>query len=168
MADIKSEGDLEINQDLRFQRKEWVFERWGWIAMVMLAIAALLGLFGDGLLSNATAKNEVLQVQYGRFEREFAPAHIEIQFDSQKANNEGVKLQVDRELLSFYNVEQITPEPDSTVLFPDHVTYIFKIAPGSGPFQVTFELQGNQIGIARGKIGVENGPVVDISQFMYP
>jgi hypothetical protein len=168
MADIKSVGDLEINQDLRFQKKEWAFERWGWIIMVILVIAGLLGLFGQGPLSTTTAKNGTLQVEYERFGRELAPAQFQVQVDPQQANSGEVKLQVERDLLSFYTVDKIIPEPDSTELSPEQVTYIFKTAPRQGPLEVTFDFQGDQTGIAQGKIGVEDGPAVDISQVIYP
>ena len=47
-------GDLEVGQDLDFQRREWAVQRVGWGAMALVILAALLGLFGSsGPLSRA-------------------------------------------------------------------------------------------------------------------
>ena len=53
---MKRVGDLEINEDLRFQRRMWAVQRVGWIVtalVVLAALAALLGLLGPGLLSTS-------------------------------------------------------------------------------------------------------------------
>jgi hypothetical protein len=41
-------GDLEVNQDLDFQRHVWWFQRIGLVGMALVVVAALLGLFGGG------------------------------------------------------------------------------------------------------------------------
>lgn len=168
MPTFKKVGDLQINQDMDFQQKEWSFERWGWIVMTVLAVLALLGLFGQGLLSNTTAENETIQVKYGRFERLLAPAQYEIEIDPQQASNGELKLQVNRKLLSFYKIEKITPEPESEEITPEQIIYAFQFQQGNEPLKVTFDLQGNLTGIPQGEIGIENGPSVEISQFIYP
>lgn len=40
--------------DLAFQRGDWRRERIGWALMTLLVVAAVLGLFGEGLLSSRT------------------------------------------------------------------------------------------------------------------
>ena len=47
-ADSHRHGDLEIDEDLPFQRREWFAERVAWAVMALLIAAALLGLFGTG------------------------------------------------------------------------------------------------------------------------
>jgi hypothetical protein len=168
MSQLKKVGDLEINQDLKFRKKEEKAERSGWIAMLAIGLLAMLGLFGRGLLSNATAANWTLQVKYGRFERMLAPAQFLIQVEPEQAGSGELKLQVGRDLLSFYKIERITPDPDSEELSPDQVTYTFKVNPGEQPLKFTFNLQSNKIGITRGRIGVQDGPAVEITQLIYP
>jgi hypothetical protein len=48
MPDVHRVGDLELEQDVQYQQRSWAFERIGWIAMSLIAIAALLGLTGSG------------------------------------------------------------------------------------------------------------------------
>lgn len=41
MTDVHRAGDLELEQDLQYQQRSWEFERIGWIAMSLIASAAL-------------------------------------------------------------------------------------------------------------------------------
>jgi hypothetical protein len=67
-------SQLQIDEDLAFQRREWKIQRVGWGAMALVIIAALLGVFGTGPLSNATLEREGLRLEYERFCR-FAAAN---------------------------------------------------------------------------------------------
>ncbi len=77
ISPAKKVGSLEVDEDMQFQRKEWTVEHWSWIGMAIIAIAALLGLFGQGILSKTTVENGPIQVEYGRFERLLAPIQLE-------------------------------------------------------------------------------------------
>ena len=55
MPDNTRVGDLEIDQDLRFQKREWAFERASWVVMALVVLAGLLGLLGRGPMSDQTA-----------------------------------------------------------------------------------------------------------------
>jgi hypothetical protein len=168
MSSLKKVGDLQIDQDLKFQKKEWSVERAGWLVMLVIVVLAVFGLFGQGPLSNTTIENESLQVKYGRFERLLAPVQIHVQVDAQQAASGEVKLQVDQGILSHYEVEKIVPEPDSVELAPEQVTYTFKTSPGEQPLEINFYLQANQLGTPNGKIGLVGGPMLDITQLIYP
>ena len=48
--------ELQIEQDMGFQRTEWVVQRAGWVGMALLILAALVGLLGRGPLSAAVAR----------------------------------------------------------------------------------------------------------------
>ncbi|HET8720461.1 MAG TPA: hypothetical protein VFM24_00430, partial [Nitrospira sp.] len=47
---------IQFDQDLRFQERIWRIERVGWLAMAAILFAAVLGLFGRGLLSQASVE----------------------------------------------------------------------------------------------------------------
>src|SRR5947209_3798236 len=61
----------EIQQDLPFQRRLWNFQRIAWAIMLLVAVAALLGLFGTGPLDNAKVGREgsPLWLEFNRFGR---------------------------------------------------------------------------------------------------
>jgi hypothetical protein len=168
MSEMKRTGDLEIHQDLKFQKKEWNFERIGWVGMLAIALAALLGVFGEGLLSNRSVKNGLLGASYGRFERILSVTEIKVLADAQLASDGELRLSVGRNLLSFYNVWNITPQPDQSELSPDHITYVFITGQDQGALEISFNLQGSRTGIARGEIAVEDGPAIYVTQLIYP
>jgi multidrug efflux pump subunit AcrA (membrane-fusion protein) len=59
-----------IESQLGFQRRFWVAERIGWVAMVGLMLAGLLGLLGgDGPLATAERRVEGVSVTWARFQR---------------------------------------------------------------------------------------------------
>jgi hypothetical protein len=168
MAERQQVGDLEINQDLKFQKKEWTAERIGWISMLAISIAALLGLFGQGLLSDTTAKNGSLQVHYGRFERLLSVTELEVLVDTSQVKDGEINLQLDRHWLSYYNVQRINPEPDQSELSPEYVTYTFSVGQGDGMLEIAYNLQAMRVGVSRGEIAVKDGPALKFNQLIYP
>ncbi|HEX2280908.1 MAG TPA: hypothetical protein VHG52_04005, partial [Thermomicrobiales bacterium] len=93
-------GDLEHDRDLRFQRREWTIQRGGWLAMVAIIGAALIGLLGAGPLSSATAESGPLQLQYTRFERRHAPTALELSVARGAANQDQVDVWVSADYLA--------------------------------------------------------------------
>jgi len=168
VSEIEKVGNLEIDQDMDFQHKEWSVERWGWIIMALLAIAGLLGLFGQGPLSITTVENGPVQVEYGRFERLLAPTHWNIQLDEGAVQNGEVRLRVEENLLNRYNIQQIEPQPKSEELAPDYTTFVFKAPQGGQGMNIHFNLEPNKPGQASGQVGLESGPMLQLNQFIYP
>ncbi len=68
-AGVPRHGDLEIPEDLPFQRREWVAERIAWTVMALVVGAAVLGLFGSGWLSRSIAGDQGAPVwlEYERY-----------------------------------------------------------------------------------------------------
>ena len=52
---MKRVGDLELNQDLAFQYREWAVQRGSRWVLAVFVIAAALGAFGGGPLTHARA-----------------------------------------------------------------------------------------------------------------
>lgn len=61
MGSTERVGDLELGQDLPFQRREWAVQRIAWAAMAAVLTAALLGLFGSGPVSDAVVETDELR-----------------------------------------------------------------------------------------------------------
>ena len=55
MAEESHSGDLELDQDLIFERRTWTVERVAWVIMALVGLAALAGLLGPGPLSETTS-----------------------------------------------------------------------------------------------------------------
>ena len=168
MSSPKKVNDLEISEDMDFQRKEWSVERWGWIFMLVVIIAALLGLFGQGPLSSASAESGALRVRYNRFERLLAPTQLTVRLNQDNAQNGEIRLHIDQALIQAYTVENLFPEPDRVEASPNQYIYVFKTAQGGQPPDIVFNLQPSRMGPVSGQVGLENGPAVRLSQFIYP
>ncbi|HET6380028.1 MAG TPA: hypothetical protein VFH63_03215 [candidate division Zixibacteria bacterium] len=162
-------GELEIDHDLAFQRREWIMERIGWTAMLVIAVAGLLGLFGTGLLSAAEAQGEGnLLLRYGRFERFNAPAELAFTVPAEAASPDGTfGISISRDYLAAVQVEAITPEPADVAADGDWLTYTFASStPGS--ITVVFHLEHDAIGPRQLLVRLGDGEPMAIGQFVYP
>jgi hypothetical protein len=92
---------------MAFQRASWVVERAGWIALALLLIAALAGLFGHGWLSKQTIGGGNLRVEFDRFQRltKVTPYIISLQ------GGDEPKITLGRRFQSGYEVIDIEPRP---------------------------------------------------------
>lgn len=170
MPETERVGSIEIEQDLDFQRRSWTVQRVSWIVMLLIAAAGLLGVFGGGVVADATAgdRNELL-VDYERLVRMSGAEKLAISF-GERAPRAGatVSLWLDREWLSRHKVHAIVPEPESTSVSADRVTYHFTAKPGAPPSKVEFDLETMAFGSIRGKAGIPGGSTVTFNQFSYP
>ena len=58
-----------VQEDMAFQRRMWIVQRIGWALLGVISLAALCGLFGNGVLSKRTATGAEMSIEYERFER---------------------------------------------------------------------------------------------------
>jgi hypothetical protein len=75
MSGLRRIGDLEIEEYIGFQRRDWAVRHIAWAILALVVLAALLGLFGNGILSKANLGDDEmpLQLEYERFGRYKAP-----------------------------------------------------------------------------------------------
>ena len=102
-------GDLELGQDLPFQRRTWLVQRVGWGVVLLLLLAAAAGLLGRGPLSEKTARSAdgALGVRYGRFVRHRAPTTVQLQLAPDVADQGQVRLWLDLRYLEGVTIENI-------------------------------------------------------------
>ncbi|MBI5668021.1 MAG: hypothetical protein HZC41_08415 [Chloroflexi bacterium] len=163
-------GDLEIGQDLEFQRRAWAVQRVAWIGMLLFIIAALLGLLGDsGPLSNATAGSEAdgLQIQYHRFMRQGKPMSLTVQAEVPAGQNT-LRLRVNRAYLDRFQLDQITPDPESVAARDGQLVYEFALENPAGQVTIKFNMRPEQGGFVTGEIGLDGSETLSINQFIYP
>lgn len=170
MAQVQRVGELEISQDLAFQRRSWAVQRAGWAGMVLLLLAALLGLLGPGPLARAAAGDRagVLWVEYHRFERYKASATLRVHLGARPWPEGKARVQVSRKYLEGLQVEQVTPQPEGVEAGADSLTYIFRVSDPNRPTAITFSLKPEQIGWHEGRVRLDGGPALDFRQVVYP
>ena len=159
---------IEVDQDLDFQRKDWIFERVGWIAMLLVIVAALLGLFGRGPLSDARLESSdgSLGVEYQRFERHGAPSELTLHVRRAAATDSTITVSVGEEFLRAVQVTQIVPQPARQIYLGDRTIFELEIRNDSG--RVTFYTIPQAIGSRRLDVGVPGRAAIIVSQFVYP
>ena len=169
MARTKKIGDLQIDEDIEFQRRSWIVQRIGWAFFALVILFAALGLFGDGVLSDAQAGQEGggLWLEYPRFER------FEDEFQMKVHANEGaaargeIRIQLNQNYLDGMEVNSISPEPDNQIKEADGITYVFKTN-GNSAFTAHFYMMPRKAGPVSGTFRLQNRDSVGFSQFIYP
>ncbi len=168
----KRVGDLEVDQDIGFQRRFWAIQRIGWLVVMALVVAAILGLLGPGLLSTgakATNENANLSIEeHERFVRYMSPTELRMQLDPGAATEGEARVWLDRKYMEGFQVQHVTPQPESVEAGPDAYTYVFAVEELDQPTAVTFNLQPQKIGVLQGQAGLEGEEPVSFTQFVYP
>lgn len=167
--DVPKVGSIQVNQDLAFQTKQWTIQRMGWGAMALVVLAAVVGVFGNGPLANATARSSdgAYQVEYARFARHRAPTSIRVILQQGAVGNEA-RIAIERGYADGMQVEQVYPEPESVDVGANEVVYTFKPAADGTAATVLFSALYEDVGRNGGTIAVEGHPPVRLSQFVYP
>jgi len=162
-------GDIEINQDLPFQTRQWNIQRVGWAIMTLLIVAALLGVFGSGPLSSTTAgDNETVAVHYERFIRHTGEGDITIAVAASQAPADEVELRVEASWLDAVQILSISPEPAEFLAGDDSHVYVFTVDEPERPFAVNIRYTPREMGRISGGFTVNDGPSVSFTQWSYP
>lgn len=159
---------IEVDQDLDFQRKDWRFERIGWGAMLLVGVGAILGLFGQGPLSDATASAEdgSLRVEYQRFERHGSQSELTVFLRRAASTDTSVQLWIGDEFLRSVQLQQIVPEPERQISLGDRTLY--EVAMRSDTGRVSFYVTPQRIGTRTLELGAPGRATLKRSQFVYP
>jgi hypothetical protein len=149
--------DLEIDQDLVFERRSLRVERIGLVFLVALLIAAGLGLLGSGPLSHATARAEGLTVDYQRFSRYQTSETLTLRLDAGATGTPEVRVWLDRPYVDGSRLESVVPPPVRAEGGLDRLILVFAVADPGRPLTVSLTLQPERIGSVQGAAGLE-GP----------
>ena len=171
MAEFKRVSALEVNEDLEFQRHDWVVQRVGWVVIAAAVIAALLGLFGVGLLSRAAAGNQGAPISIGEYQRMVRfgkPTTFRVHLDGAATEGKEARVWLSREYLENVQLQEVTPEPEMVEAGPDRFTYFFEVAEPGKPTAVTFNLVPDKVGPLEGRVGLQGGKPLGFEQFVYP
>jgi hypothetical protein len=167
MQDDVSPTDPTLVEDLRFQRGLWKVERISWGVQVAIVLAALAGLAGGGPLSRATVESAGLAVDYPRIARMDSPAELTIDLEPSLVRGGEVRLEVDRRWLDGVEIERIVPEPEHSDAASGVTGFTFRVDAGS-PARVRLDFKHRRMGSRQGRIAVEGGGAVTLSQWVYP
>ncbi|AAZ55686.1 hypothetical protein JCM3263A_23110 [Thermobifida fusca] len=166
-------GDSEqevISSSEASQRFEWRVERIAWVLAALLFALALLGVFGGGPLSRASAgsSDQTVQVDYERFVRVATSTTLKVVIAPRAVREGEVALGLSHEFLEAVTVQGITPVPAAVASRADRVVYRFTAPHEGEPVKVTFDLRTEHSGLHWARIGVEGAVPARWWQFIYP
>jgi hypothetical protein len=161
---------LDLDQDLKFQRREWRVQRVGWLLWAVLILAALAGLVGPGPLSSNTAATSDgrLVLKYNRFVHRHHQTEFELTMQPESEQDESIRLRLSQPLLQRIQISRIEPEPASSQLTADGVWYEFNCKPGSKSLQAVFRLEHDKIGRGTCQLQLADDQPLNASFFVYP
>lgn len=163
-------GDLELEQDLEFQRKSWRFQRIGWAALALLLLAAFLGLFSSGPLSSQTAGDDAsaLWIEYERFARRLTPSDLYVHIRTDAIAEQKASFWFDSDYVRNLEVSSVSPQPTSVVADGDRYVYKFDVKRPNEDFVVAFRVRPVALWQISAQAGVAETATVAFTQFVYP
>lgn len=155
---------LDIAEDPGLQRRAYRMRQVAVVVIALVLLAALLGAFGEGPLSeaDATAEQGSMQLHYERFVRLQSPTELQIELRGGEGKTD---LAISRRFLESFRIEGYSPEPDSVTGLPDRLVFTFDQQP---PSQVTLYGEPQEIGRQRGFISGPGGDELRFTQWVYP
>ena len=161
-------GDSEL-EDLAHERTLWKVQHFAWAFFGLVVLAALLGVFGNGLVSRASAgkPGTSLWIEYERFARYHAENTLKIHLGG-SANNAIPAIWFSRAFFEKIEVTQVYPEPEQVRVGRDRMIYIFTLARTNEPVTISFCYKPAGYGSAPARLGLVGGPELQFSQFVYP
>jgi hypothetical protein len=157
---------------LALQHKVWRGQRLAWALMVLVVLAALLGLSGSGPLSgrSAVSADGTVRIEYERFLRRGTPTTLKIHWAPTGRDAAGFSVWLARPYLEDVTIQDMLPPPQAVQASPDRVTWRFGVnsQDHGAPVTVTIHFAPGAIGRLRGTVGLEARPGLGFSQWVYP
>ena len=156
MSNIKRIGELDIDQDMDLQRKDWKFQHAGRFVMLLLVSAALLGAFRTRVAGKGgnRCKGEPLWMEYDRIARHRASSLLKLHLAPHVAANGKARLWLKQDYLQSISIETITPEPENVEVEKDGLIYEFVVADPTQPILVVFHIKPDENGLRSGAVGL--------------
>jgi hypothetical protein len=155
-------GDLQIEEDMRFQERTWKAERVAWVVMALIVLASALGLISEGPISKTRLGDPArLQIELQRVTHVDTPTRIHVRL----ATGGFFSIQFPYSYLSRVEISMVVPEPATVESAGGLVTYSFSGRQGMA--DIHFDLQFRRAGWAQGFVQGEQERV-DFRQYVYP
>ena len=160
---------LELDQDLAYQRRAWRAQRIAWLIMLLIVLAALIGLFGHGPLSRTTVgPNGGLQLEYERFARLLTPTTLRFRTSSGAIQGDELRLWISNDYLQGIQIEHVSPMPQTVEAGPDGLVFVFRLTEPGRPMTATFQARPERIGRISGHAALTDRQPIRFNQFVYP
>ncbi|MBC5775144.1 hypothetical protein H8S95_13785 [Pontibacter sp. KCTC 32443] len=165
----KHNNELEIDEDMALERRTWIIQRFSWVIMLLILIAALLGFTGRGgapginKMKAATA-SQSMEIEYERFLRNEVSGEMKVNLVNIPSANPSVFFS--KEFYENIRVEQVVPEPETVQVGPEGITYTFQVSQPES--HIMFYTKPMHTGTLNIVVRGPNNDTVTLSQFVYP
>ena len=156
----------EFQAEERIHRREWLVQRIAWGLLILIIVAGLAGLFGNGPLSKQTMATASGTIEIDRFARRSASEEWRIRPIQAAQEGSQLALRISSAFLECYEITAIVPEPASTTLDGSDVVFMFDASAARGT--VAFHVEPERIGLADGSFVLNDSKPMLIRQFVYP
>lgn len=111
VADEHASRHYPVQENMRWQMKEWQLEKWGSAFLIVLVLLSLLGAFSDGWLSQKTLTNQAgtLSVEHQRIMRSMSDENFIIRIKS--ATGEATTLTLGQDFMDNFAIQSLQPQP---------------------------------------------------------
>jgi hypothetical protein len=164
----KVNDEIEVGENLDFQRKWWRFENVVWILFTLIIVLDLAGLFGRGPIAKAERRSAdgTIDVKYERIERTDSPSILSIEFGPSAIQDGKIHLYVSESLVRGLGTQRVVPAPVETQIGNGGLTYTF---PASRvPASVDLALEPAGPGLYDFTIGVVGAAPIHAKIFVVP
>jgi hypothetical protein len=156
---------LEIDENLDFQRKEWVAQRIGLWVLAVFVFGALIGLTGvSGPLTHGEAGDRLgsIHLEYDRIVRRGTDGTLTLHLRTSVPGD--IQFWVSAAYFESVTVERVVPQPYRQSV--EHERHVYTIHAGSPEIAVMVDVQHNTIGRVDAEIGIVSGPSVRFTQWL--
>ena len=135
-------SSIDVETDRKFQERFWVAVRIGWVAMVAILLAAVMGFTGSGgSYSGQRLSAGEATVKIPAFSRWAASDTMTI---TAKSPTKQTTVLVPPSFGDIFSLESINPQPQSVSAGPQGEEFVFALKPGGGEISIEFSLRASR------------------------
>ena len=169
MSELREIGDIQLNEDMRFLRREWRAQRVGWIAMLVFLVLGLAGVLGRGPVSKAERGDRAsFGVSYERIIRHAAETEVSFHFGAGLQKDSVLKLYISGDYLHDFTISDIVPEPAASGSSGSFVYYTFTRPNARQPGRVVFHMRPNGFWGKTATSALQGATAIRFNQFVLP
>ncbi|SUW62796.1 Uncharacterised protein [Buttiauxella agrestis] len=147
---------------------EFQLRRIGFALLLAIVIAAMVGLFSRGYISDARIANDsgTLRIDYEKYSRLMSDVDMKITSSQIRENRNRIILGGD--FMDSFRIDTLQPQPDKMYSLNGMMVLEYSVsAPGSEQ-TLWLSLTPMKFGATHSTVAIDNGPEITLHQFIYP
>lgn len=147
---------------------EFQLRRIGFALLLAIVIAAMVGLFSRGYISDARIANDsgTLRIDYEKYSRLMSDVDMKVTSSQIRENRNRIILGGD--FMDSFRIDTLQPQPDKMYSLNGKMVLEYSVsAPGSEQ-TLWLSLTPMKFGATHSTVAIDNGPEITLHQFIYP